>query len=705
MAPPRGPCGYEPLSRPNDIRLLDILPGASGEPPSISLRVANLSDGPGFEALSYVWGDVEKTKDLVCNGQRVQVTANLHDALGQLRLADRVRTLWVDALCINQSDLDEKSLQIRIMHLIYKSCRRCVVWLGLADEDSDTAMDMVQLMAELVGRRVNRPLEELDHHLKERGRDSLQALEIGHPEEVLPPKDSPKWIALFRLLTRPWFTRVWVIQEAFFSPTLLFHCGPRTCRYSALYYAADWVLANGHPVSYALQFAGADADNDWYGPDRFNVMFLRPDAHEQQTQRLSALLNHCAKFRATDVRDKVYALMHLPAFRREYPDIRPDYRLPTEAAYVDVALRILREGRDFSMLTMIDRTTRRINDVPRDGEEVLCLPSWIPPWHCPAANPSVSCYWYQFMSAGGTSEKAKAAQVVRLVAPSAELSSPCSDVALDLVSAATSEPVSPSFKSCSTSESAILPRAASAILGVTGFEFDVVHDVCELEFWGRRVPDEPRIPLFRTRTGPWERYRPRKANNDDYSSSSSESDSPLDGNNCPYATEPDIIAAYAMTLTASCREYRGIYTIRCAESNRPHHAADFVAFLTWARTLRRRNPPSDFYPPGLYSADRPTLIDTDSQEVKDMSRRYSIMAWNYNMSRCLYRTRRGYLGTGPHSVQRGDVVCVFMGAAVPFILRPRGDGDDGYTLVGDAYVHGVMDGELVKDWEEGKGGA
>lgn len=208
MAPP-GSGKYEPLSNPNDIRLLDILPGAVGEPPSISLRIVNLADGPDFEALSYVWGDVEKTQGILCNGHRVQVTANLHAALDQLRLPDRPRTLWVDALCINQSDLDEKSQQIQIMHLIYKSCRRCVVWLGLADEHSDTALDMVQLMAELVCQKVNKPLEDLDGHLKDTGRDLLQALEIGHPE-VLPPKDSTKWVSLFSLLSRQWFTRVWV---------------------------------------------------------------------------------------------------------------------------------------------------------------------------------------------------------------------------------------------------------------------------------------------------------------------------------------------------------------------------------------------------------------------------------------------------------------------------------------------------------------
>ncbi|KAK8006047.1 heterokaryon incompatibility protein-domain-containing protein [Apiospora marii] len=511
-----------------------------------------------------------------------------------------------------------------------------------------------------------------------------------------------------------------VIQEAFFSPDLLFHCGARTCRYSALYYAADWVLCHAHELTVALHAAGVK----WrHNPNRFNIMFMRPTEEleeQQRAQRLSELLNNCTKFRATDARDKVYALMHLPAFRREYPGIRPDYRLPTGAVYVDVTLRLLRESRDFSVLTMVDRN--RSCDVPGGGdeeeeeEEALRLPSWVTPWHRPAANPSASCYWYHFMSAGGKSEEAQAAQAVRLV-PSSGSSSPAE-------------------------EGTILPKPA-AVLGVRGFEFDVVHDVSELEFWGRRAPpDEPHIPLFRTRTGPWARYRPRKAEDDNTvvkslppspsepgSSAPASSASPLEGNNCPYATEPEVVAAYALTLTASCREHRGIYTLRCPESARAHHAADFVAFLTWARTLRRRRdpedgagggggvgllltdddsssdpiPPGDFYPPGLYAAERPTLIDADSREVRDMARRYGDMAWNYNMNRCLYRTRRGYLGTGPHRVQRGDVVCVFMGAAVPFILRPRGDdGEEGYTLVGDAYVHGIMDGELVKDWEEGK---
>ncbi|KAK8024690.1 hypothetical protein PG990_002513 [Apiospora arundinis] len=690
-----GPHGYEPLSNPNDIRLLDIHPGTTIEDiPSISLRIVNLSDAPDFEALSYVWGDIQNTIEILCNGHPVRVTANLHDALKQLRNADgRPRTLWVDALCINQMDLDEKSAQIRIMHRIYQACRRCVVWLGRADEHTDSALDMVQLMAELVCEKVGVPLEGLDDHLKAAGRDILQATEIGYSER-LPPMDSPKWVSLFSLLCRQWFTRVWVIQEAFFSSDLLFYCGARTCRYSALYYTADWIITNGRPIDYATGF-------QWAEVERFNIMYMRQDAYVQQNQKLSQLLADFSLFRATDSRDKIYALMHLPAFQRDCPNLVPDYRLPIEVVYVDMAFRILRNSRDLLLLTKVDR---------RDGDEgALRLPSWVPRWHNPEVKryPSVSSVWYEFMGAGGKSDKAKGAQSLRLLAPVS-----ASDYAHAQIATAEGREEADDDGDDNDNEATI----SKCVLGIVGIEFDVIHDVCELQFWGRRVPDEPRIPLFRTRTGPWERYYPRKAG--DETSSSEPTSSVKD---YPYATEPEIIYAYAMTLTSSCREYKGHYSIRCAESNYKHHAADFVAFLTWVRTLRRDEsrdedgggtsttsrlngqpiPLGDFYPPGLYAAERPTLIDADGDEVTTMSRRYSIMAAQYNMNRCLYRTRRGYLGNGLHDVQRGDVVCVFMGGAVPFILRLRADGE-GYTLIGDAYVHGIMDGELVKDWEAGK---
>lgn len=84
-----------------------------------------------FEALSYTWGDPEKTHTIICNGKAFGVTTNLFEALSYLRNPSSARTLWVDALCINQDDTDERNEQVRHMLTIYQSAVRVVVWLGL----------------------------------------------------------------------------------------------------------------------------------------------------------------------------------------------------------------------------------------------------------------------------------------------------------------------------------------------------------------------------------------------------------------------------------------------------------------------------------------------------------------------------------------------------------------------------------------------
>lgn len=394
------------------------------------------------------------------------------------------------------------------------------------------------------------------------------------------------------------------------------------------------MLNHGNQVGYATGFAAPEV----HSTRRFHVLYMRADRHARQTQRLADLLSNHKKFDAADPRDKVYAMMHLPPFRREYPGLVPDYRLANTTAdvYADVALRLLSSSpRDpFLVLTMVDASGSG------GGEEDYRLPSWVPRWHRADKRSGVSSMWYQFMSAAVTPDAQAAKHITQIPGP-------------------------------------------GRVLRVRGLSFDIVHDVCGLESWGPRLPSTPRIPLF-TPAEPW---------------------APYDLTSPPYASKPDVVAAYSMALTASCRAYEGFYAIRCAPENYAHHAADFVAWLTWIRTLQRtpqNTPHQNFYPPGLYSPDQPTLIDTAEAELTDMSLRYSLMTYNYNMGRSLVRTSRGYLGTAPNDVQKGDVVCIFMGAAVPFILRPRDAVDGGYTLIGDAYIHGIMDGELVSDWDDAK---
>ena len=84
-----------------------------------------------YEALSYVWGSISTSESLRCDGRTISITPNLRDALLKLRLARRHRALWVDQICINQSDKDEKSNQVALMGRIYRMAVQVIAWSGL----------------------------------------------------------------------------------------------------------------------------------------------------------------------------------------------------------------------------------------------------------------------------------------------------------------------------------------------------------------------------------------------------------------------------------------------------------------------------------------------------------------------------------------------------------------------------------------------
>ena len=105
----------------NEIRILHLLPhdGDSDAPIKCNLRVASLDHNPEYEALSYVWGNKGSLVDIQVSDRTVGVTKNLYSALQRLRLTDKTRPLWVDQLCINQWDMEEKEQQVRLMRRIY----------------------------------------------------------------------------------------------------------------------------------------------------------------------------------------------------------------------------------------------------------------------------------------------------------------------------------------------------------------------------------------------------------------------------------------------------------------------------------------------------------------------------------------------------------------------------------------------------------
>jgi hypothetical protein len=133
---------YSPLV-PGQIRLLHVLPGSGAAPISCELHTVDPSSGQFYEAVSYCWGQGGKPCNVEIAGKRLPVTESAVDALWQFRLPQHKRVLWLDAICINQDDLAEKTVQVRMMGSIFGGAFAVLAWVGFRTEGSDRAVAAV----------------------------------------------------------------------------------------------------------------------------------------------------------------------------------------------------------------------------------------------------------------------------------------------------------------------------------------------------------------------------------------------------------------------------------------------------------------------------------------------------------------------------------------------------------------------------------
>jgi hypothetical protein len=198
---------YEKLaSKGQTIRLLKLIAGTSGNPTIDCELVETRLDLPKhqkYEALSWCWGTSAETADIRIIGKRDRTYAkkakpDLVHALRALRSNKRHRYLWIDAVCINQEDMDEKNQQVEMMAEIYGKAKRVCVWLGQPDDSSRLAIKFIR-----------------DEVLKLQDFDDLCDRE----------SNSPKWKALLDLMQRAWFSRRWVVQEISLAQKALLYCG------------------------------------------------------------------------------------------------------------------------------------------------------------------------------------------------------------------------------------------------------------------------------------------------------------------------------------------------------------------------------------------------------------------------------------------------------------------------------------------------
>jgi hypothetical protein len=193
---------YETLNaEQNQIRTLSLEPGNFDDAITGTLGVLCLGDHPKYEALSYVWGMDVALKPMVLENISMPITQNLDIALRHLRSAVKSRTLWVDAVCIDQSNPKERAQQVRLMDRIYKSASTVLVWLGPSEKNSDLVMRRIQFF---------------------------------HKKYWLTYEFQ---VGLMEILYRPWFTRIWVIQEFLLGKTPRIGCGDVWVPWVSFFYA------------------------------------------------------------------------------------------------------------------------------------------------------------------------------------------------------------------------------------------------------------------------------------------------------------------------------------------------------------------------------------------------------------------------------------------------------------------------------------
>ncbi|KAK4580237.1 hypothetical protein LTR86_000440 [Recurvomyces mirabilis] len=364
---------YTPL-QPGEFRLLRLCHTWVTNKLSLEIKTYPLSSCPQYVALSYTWGESTETEDIFLNNKASSIRKNLAAFLRQVRCDadapgrelfydanlveiesdvrymlpnfDTLGHFWVDALCIDQSNMPERNAQVVMMKRIYEGAEKVVIWLGPAADDSDQAIQLIEKLAQQERKHKSTATSPIDPACWE----IIQA----HPSAVE---------AVGKLFHRDWWSRAWILQEAT-APTrsrVSVWCGSSRI---------DWFY-----VSLANQtFYEAMLQKDFTCFSRIGngiimwlagTKFARHDPAKHYPLDILHLLRFAKSFDCTDPRDKLYSVQSL-AFDGQDEDIKPRYEAPVEEVYETFVRHMIRKHDTLDILGFCS------------VEKYLHTPSWVP---------------------------------------------------------------------------------------------------------------------------------------------------------------------------------------------------------------------------------------------------------------------------------------------------------------------------------------
>lgn len=613
------PYTYSPLAK-HTIRLLGFHDSTS---PTFSgtLKSVSLSDAPEYFCLSYTWGTQSEDVEIQIDGQVLYVRPSLVDTIHRLQEMTaeglspdlNVKWVWIDRICINQDDIEERSEQVRCMGTIYSQAVRTIIWAGPDLDGCSSAWSLIDQIYNICISENSQVkyLADIPFRIYS---------DQNHAESRLPPWNDKLWKHLTRLFELPWFTRTWVIQEVALSSKdpIILH-GQHRYPWERLGWAASWLRRNGY-----LRLAQI--------PDQLqNCDTISNIRRSRDRWNLDALLaTTSVKFKSTDQRDKIYGLLGLAAECQSAEGLpnalTPDYKLNVWEVYTKVVLLFLREYRTLPTLALASGIWGD-NARAQHTNQYELLPSWVPNWSdCCVSNSehTKGLSWLYYSNTG---------EATKLGFPKH------SDASAGLTAT-------------------VLESHYESVLRLNGLIADTVVSVVSYNEESQATEQDS---ILRAWSSAVQSLPERKAT--------------------------DYIKAF---IDASTAEQHGL-SGKSAEQIQKDGSAYLFEVLTTNRKQKLGAAP-EIDDQGILETLAAISIGGDPAS-------YASLAKNFCHNRSFVVTSNGYIGISSLGTQPEDIVAIIFGGGVPYMIRKH---DDYFLFVGESYIHGLMNGEAVHKWREGK---
>ncbi|KAK4224080.1 heterokaryon incompatibility protein-domain-containing protein [Podospora fimiseda] len=617
------------------------------------LKPRDLLGHPGLEYLYIRYGGVLPPATIVCDGVQMQVGGELFRALKHLRAffspSKTPFRLWVDALSINQDNLDERNEHVKLMGKIYASAAAVQIWLGDSigvESEVGKACKLIEYILE-------------DTYKPERSRWHEDS---GEPFTADDPRwKGVNWGALSQFLGRAWFSRIWVVQEIINAKEAWMHVSNVVIKWDFFAEILDWMRRLGlefylsHPSSVkALVIMGA------FRQEKKNGQFRKHD--------LACVLDEIRGFQATIASDKVYGALGLFSDSlSETEFIQVDYAKSTEDVFTDIAVDYLQRRNSLAILSHCVLSTRPRNSPPFN------LPSWVPDWTAPGWADSFRTRMVPYKASGNTVP--------------------------DILEV----------------------NKVTGILRLRGHRLDTVRavdhtgQIPELQFSFPEQPSETheRHPVFL--------------------SLASANDKKEEFGKLEVLQEQELANIFLLAITNSCSDeesetfiwnsvkHENLWRTYMCNRTRGFHIPDKTLETAWNIFLQKSLRFMDRYvrlgegetaDAKMMSNRRPSTHELFAGAIKDDIGRFSQQelldkaqrlkrghrTWTYH--RRFFVSSNGRFGWAVDGTKPGDELVMFYGSDYPFIVR-RDEETRRLRIIGDCYIHGLMNGEgLGSEFEE-----